>query len=238
VRALPAARLALAGIAILAAGCAALPPAPPEVQALKGVWQERRAAFPEVRALADVRVQKDSGRGLWPEFTAVFTHRAPDRTAIAGFTPLGAPLFTFEAVGERYTFRTPDREAASTGRLDRPVADPALRLLGDLGHLLDGVLGPETGSGPVRLGRDGRWVVRHAGETVRLATDRGRITAVSVRRDRGDPVDLAFSDFRDAGLPDRRLEVPHRIEAQLPALGARVEIAVSDWVLAASPRVH
>jgi len=235
VRALPAARLVLAvvaGMAALTAGCAALPPAPPEVQALKAAWQERRATFTDVRALADVKVEGAKGRGIWPRFTAVLTHLAPDRTTIAGYTPLGAALFTFEAKGGRYTFRTPDREAPLTGRLDRPLPDPALRLLGDLDHLLDGVLGPETGPDPVRLGTDGRWVVKHAGETVRLAAQGSRITAESLVRGRKEALALAFSDFRDAGLPDRRLDLPHRIEARLPSVGARVEVAVSDWALA------
>jgi hypothetical protein len=225
-RALRARRAGLAGWALLAAGCAALPPAPPEVQALKDHWSARRAAYAEVRALADVRVVARRA-DLWPAFTAVFTHTAPDRDTVSGYTPFGTPLFDYAAEGGRFRFTVPDRERAVTGRLDRPPADPGLKLLADLGHLLDGVLGPEAGEGPVRLDRDGRWVVRGGGETVHIRAAGDRITAVSVHRGRREAVRLAFADFRPVG----GVECPFRVEATLPALGARVEITVSDWVL-------
>jgi hypothetical protein len=214
--------------ALLAAGCAALPPAPPEAQALADAWGARRAEFRDVRALADVRVDAPGREGLWPAFTAVFTYAAPGDIGIAGFTPLGTPLFDYRAAGGRYTFRGPGREGPLEGDLAGRPADPALRLLTALGHVLDGVLGPEVGNGPLRIDRKGRWVVRRPGETVYLSAVDGRITGVTVERRAGATVRLAFSDYRDAGP----LAAPHRIEASLPALGARVEIAVSDWLIA------
>jgi hypothetical protein len=214
--------------ALLAAGCAALlPPAPPDVQALKDVWSARRAAVRDVRALADVQVEARGRSDLWPAFTAVFTYTAPETIGITGFTPLGAPLFGYEAEGGRYRFWGPGVEGPVTGKLDGPLPDPALRLLTALGHVLDGVLGPETGGEPLRVDRKGRWVVRRPGETVRLSADGGRITAVTVERRSGGTVELAFSDFEDLGT----LAAPRRIEAVLPALKARVGIAVSDWVV-------
>lgn len=213
---------------VLAAGCASLlPPAPPDVQALRDVWSGRRAAFQDVRALADVRVEAPGREDLWPAFTAVFTFTAPETIGISGFTPLGTPLFGYEAEAGRYRFWGPGLEEPVSGRLDGPLADPALRLLTALGHVLDGVLGPETGGEPLRVDRQGRWVVRRPGETVRLTADGGRITGVTVERRSGGTVRLAFSDFRDLGP----LDAPHRIEAGLPALDARVRIAVSDWLL-------
>jgi hypothetical protein len=219
-----------AGCAVLTAGCASLPVAPPEVQALKGVWAERRAAFPEVRALADVRVEAARG-DLWPAFTAVFAYAAPDRVEIAGYTPLGAPLFTYRAEGGRYTYAAPDGSPPRTGSLEGRPKDPAVRLLRALAHVLDGVLGPETEAAPLRVDRDGRWVAKGPGETVVLTADGDRVVAVRVRRGRGKAVALAFSDFRDAGP----LAAPYRIEVRAPAVGARVAIAVADWVLEGPP---
>lgn len=221
-------RVLLPLAALLAAGCASLlPPAPPDVQALKDVWSARRAAFRDVRALADVRVEARGRDDLWPAFTAVFTYTAPETVGITGFTPLGAPLFGYEAEAGRYRFWGPGVEGPVTGPLDGPLPDPALRLLTALGHVLDGVLGPETGGEPLRVDAEGRWVVRRAGETVRLSADGGRITAVTVERRAGATVELAFSDFEDLGP----LDAPRRIEATLPSLGARVGITVSDWLL-------
>jgi hypothetical protein len=217
-------------LAALAGGCASLPLAPPEAQALKGVWAERRADFPEVRALADVRVEAARG-DLWPAFTAVFAYAAPDRVEIAGYTTLGAPLFTYRAEGGRYAYTAPDGSPPRTGSLEGRPGDPAVRLLRAMTHVLDGVLGPETGTAPLRIDRDGRWVAKASGETLVLTADADRVVAARVRRGRGKAVELAFSDFRNAGP----LAAPYRIEVRAPAVDARVAIAVADWVLEGPP---
>lgn len=219
-------------LAALAAGCASLPLAPPEAQALKDVWADRRAAFTEVRALADVRVHAARQADIWPAFTAVFAYTAPDRIDISGYTPLGQPLFTYRAEAGRFTYAAPGGAPPRTGALDGKPKDPAVRLLRDLSHVLDGVLGPETGAEPLKVDRRGRWVVKVAGETTTLTTAADRVTAVRVRRGGGKAVELAFSGFHDVGP----LSAPHRIEVRAPALGARVEIAVADWVLEGPPR--
>jgi hypothetical protein len=193
VRRTAAAGLALAA-ALLAACAPHLLPAPPEAPTITGTWAENRDRFPAVSALADVTLDADGARLAWPEFTAVFAFHAPDRVAVTGFSPMGALLFSYESGDGRYTLRGPDPDRVKTGRLGARGADPESRLLGALVHVLDGVLGPDTGDTPVGVDPDGRWVVK-------AGRDPGPHPGRRPGRRRGGPA--SPHGARDAGL--RRL---------------------------------
>jgi hypothetical protein len=230
VRRTAAAGLALAA-ALLAACAPHLLPAPPEAPTITGTWAENRDRFPAVSALADVTLDADGARLAWPEFTAVFAFHAPDRVAVTGFSPMGALLFSYESGDGRYTLRGPDPDRVKTGRLGARGADPESRLLGALVHVLDGVLGPDTGDTPVGVDPDGRWVVKVRGETLALTLDDGRVDGVEVRRRHTAPVTLAFGDFRDAGP----LVAPYRIGIAVHSGRLSAEIRVQTWRMEATP---
>jgi hypothetical protein len=208
VRRTAAAGLALAA-ALLAACAPHLLPAPPEAPTITGTWAENRDRFPAVSALADVTLDADGARLAWPEFTAVFAFHAPDRVAVTGFSPMGALLFSYESGDGRYTLRGPDPDRVKTGRLGARGADPESRLLGALVHVLDGVLGPDTGDTPVGVDPDGRWVVKVRGETLALTLD----------------------DVRDAGP----LVAPYRIGIAVHSGRLSAEIRVQTWRMEATP---
>lgn len=226
-----AAGLALAAVSLLAACAPRLMPAPPGALSVTQVWAENRDRFRAVSALADVTVDAGGAHLAWPEFTAVFAYHDPDRVAVTGFTPLGTLLFTYEAANGRYTLRGPDPDRARSGSLSAKGADPEARLLGALVHLVDGVLGPDTGATPVGVDRKGRWVVKARGETLAVALDDGRVDRVEVRRRRAATVDLAFDDWRDAGP----LMAPHRIVVTVASGRLSAEIRVQAWRLEGTP---
>jgi hypothetical protein len=195
------------------------------------IWDDNRDRYRAISALADVAVDAGGADLPWPEFTAVFAYHAPDRVAVTGFNPLGTILFTYEAGDGRYTLRGPDPERARTGKLGARGANPEARMLGALVHLVDGVLGPETGDGKVGVTPDGRWEVRRHGETVDLAVDGARVEAVEVRRRAAGAVALDFGDWREVGP----LEAPHRIRITLASSRLSAEIRVQEWRLEDAP---
>lgn len=219
--------LAMAVPVLLAAACAPrLGPLPPEGGSLVQVWAERRADFPSVRALADVQVGA-AREAAWPRFTAVFTYARPDRVSVAAFDTFGRGLFTWEASGVHYTLTDPDHARPHTGRLDAPGTRAEARLLGALTHLVDGVLGPETGEGKAGVDAQGRWVVRRGGETVAYAIADGRVERLEVRRRGAATVRIRFGDWREAGP----LEAPHRIDLALPDDRVTATMRVEAWRL-------
>jgi len=227
----PATRLALAGLALLAACAPRLLPAPPEALSITQTWAENRDRYRAVSALADVSVDAGGARVPWPEFTAVFAYHDPDRVAVTGFTPLGQRLFAYEAGDGRYTLRGPEETQVRTGAVGAKGADPEARMLGALVHLVDGLLGPDTGGAPVGVARDGRWVVKARGETLAVALEDGRVDTVEVRRRGAKPVALAFYDWRNAGP----LLAPHRIVVTVASGRLSAEVRVQTWRLEGTP---
>jgi hypothetical protein len=217
--------VAPAALALLTACAPHLAPLGSDALSVTQVWKGNRDRYPAVSALADVTVDAGADPLAWPEFTAVFAYHAPDRVAVTGFTPLGQLLFTYEAGDGRYILRGPDTDTVRTGRLGAKGGSAETRLLGALAHLVDGVLGPDTGDAQVGVAPDGRWVVRARGETVYLGLEDGQVDEVEVRRRGGAAVALVFDDWRDAGP----LQAPYRIVVTAAASGPSAEIRVQEW---------
>ena len=226
-------RLAVAVLALLGAGCAiALPPprqaVPEDARHAIGLLVARWHAFEDLRALADIVIERDAERQA---FTGVLLARAPASVRFEALTPLGQPVLLATIHDGRFTAYNAATNEATAGEA---TPETTARLLGlplegdDLVATLAGRAVPprdlrlaeiqpadELGSSVLLVGavHEKRvWMDLQTGVVRQVRIAGGRVAAtVSFRRDDGGQLagfDLAAAERQVTGtVAYRRLEM-------------------------------
>lgn len=220
---------------LTAGGCASLPkPLSPEdkqaAEQIRHHMKIMRDRFFSAGALTDVTTQSGGRLKLWPQLTAIAHYDRPNRYTLTGHTLWGEELFRWESQGRRYRFKLGNELKMRTGKIGGRGSGGAIsRMLSQLTHLLDGLLGVNIEGQRLRPIGDAGWEVPGR---FRFTFETGRVTSVTLLHHRRDPVRILFSDWRPAGP----IDAPYQMLVYDPDHGVVMTVKVREWSLTPATR--